>query len=101
MREGLEGEASEMVKNILAAVLESAGMWSRDVIEVGILLVSYCMSIWSEGNQAKSALRIPKFDDHHPSCRGLAYFAVVIWYYFLASLRSVFALCPPSVQIWQ
>ncbi|KAG8216912.1 hypothetical protein J3R82DRAFT_7187 [Butyriboletus roseoflavus] len=34
MREGLRGEASEMVKSILAAVLESAELWSREVIEI-------------------------------------------------------------------
>ncbi|KAH0826681.1 hypothetical protein J3R83DRAFT_5069 [Lanmaoa asiatica] len=39
MREGLRGEASEMVKSVLAAVLGSAEMWSRDVIEVRVLLV--------------------------------------------------------------
>lgn len=64
MREGLRGEANEMVKSILAAVLGSAEMWSRDVIEVRILLVLYCMSIWSEGNQAKFTLHVPGFDHH-------------------------------------
>lgn len=38
MREGLRGEANEMVQSILAAVLGSAEMWSRDVIEVRISL---------------------------------------------------------------
>lgn len=34
MREELRGEAIEMVKTILTAVLASTEMWSRDVIEV-------------------------------------------------------------------
>lgn len=41
MREGLREEAGEMVKSILAAVLGSVEMWSRDVIEVRNLLVLY------------------------------------------------------------
>lgn len=36
MREGLRGEASEMVMSILAAVLGSAELWSSDVIEVRV-----------------------------------------------------------------
>ncbi|KAG9313362.1 hypothetical protein JVU11DRAFT_5677 [Chiua virens] len=34
MREGMREEATEMVKSVLAAVLGSAEIWSRDVIEV-------------------------------------------------------------------
>ena len=39
MREELRDEATEMVKGILAAVLGSAEMWSRDVIEVRVCFV--------------------------------------------------------------
>lgn len=50
MREGLRGEASEMMKSILAVVLESAEMWSRDVIEVRFCLF-YTACLGSRGTR--------------------------------------------------
>jgi hypothetical protein len=60
MREGLRGEAGEMVKSILAAVLGSADMWSRDVIEV-----RFSSFMHSErGESGKASPSVPRFDNH-------------------------------------
>ena len=61
MREGLRGEASEMVKSILAAVLGSSEVWSRDVIEVRVLS---CFILHVHSGRGESGTCTPGFDHH-------------------------------------
>jgi hypothetical protein len=62
MREGLRGEASEMVKSILAGVLGNAEMWSRDVIEVRFFLFYTARPFGS--NRVDLTLYDPRIDHH-------------------------------------
>lgn len=101
MREGLREEAGEMVKRILAAVLASAEMWSRGVVEVRTLLVLCSISIWSEGNQAKVTLCVPNFGHRLFHAMDLRILIVVIWYFsffFSCYLRRAFLAFPSSVH---